>query len=209
MKQRDNYTLIVSSDLNLPGADWNSMLSDNDYELLLLNNFETHQRQQNQPFKRNQSLDVCLTQSPDSIELAEIDKKITRVYSINGQTSSDHQTIRTTIFIDISATKPAPKVKDAYHKVDWKDFNSHIRDHHFSPYCLSNVDELVDQWYLWIQKIIEILIPRVIQQRANLPSRISSATSHELKILETMKRKYERVPTLNLLIKIKRPKKTP
>ncbi|XP_075248360.1 uncharacterized protein LOC142341320 [Convolutriloba macropyga] len=207
MKQRDSYTLIVSGDLNLPGADWNSMLSDDDYELSLLNNFETHQLQQILPCKRNQSLDVCLTQSPDSIELAEVDKNLTREYSINGKRCSDHQAFRTTISIDISATNPAPKVKHAYHKVDWKEFNSHIRDHPFSPYCFSNVDELVDQWYLWIEKIIEILIPRVTQHRANLPPWISSATSHELKILGTMKRKYERAPTLNLLIKIKRREK--
>ena len=98
-------------------------------------------------------------------------------------------------------------MKHAYHQVDWKEFNSHIRDIPFSPCCLSNVDELVDQWYLWIEKIIEILIPRVTQHRANLPPRISSATSHEMKILGTMKRKYERAPTLNLLIKIKRGQK--
>ena len=67
MKQRDNYTLIIGGDLNLPGADWNSMLSDDDYQLSHLNNFETH--------RLLQVLDVCLAQSPDSIELAEIDKK--------------------------------------------------------------------------------------------------------------------------------------
>ena len=75
IKQRDNYTLIGNGDLNLPGADWNSMLSDDDYELSLLNNFGTHRLQQILPYIRNQSLDVCLTQSPDSIELVEIDKK--------------------------------------------------------------------------------------------------------------------------------------
>ena len=36
---------------------------------------------------------------------------------------------------------------------------------------------------------------------------ISSATSHETKILGTKKRKYERAPTRNLLIKIKRREK--
>ena len=133
MKQRDNYTLIVSGDLNLPGADWNSILSDDDYELLLLTNFENHQLLQILPCKRNQSLDVCLTQSPDNIELAEVDKTLTRDYSINGKRCSDHQTFRTTISIDISATKPAPKVKHAYNKVDWKEFNSHVRDHPFHP----------------------------------------------------------------------------
>ena len=168
-KQRDNHTLFVSGDLNLPGVDWNSMLSDDDYDLWLLNNFETHRLQQVLPCKRNQSLDVYLTQSLDSIELAEVDKNLTQDYSINGKRCFDHQAFRTTISIDISATKPAPKVIHAYHKVDWKEFNSHIRDHLFSPYCFSNVDELVDQWYLWIEKIIEILIPRVTQHRSNLP----------------------------------------
>ena len=183
------------------------MLSDDDFELSLLNTFETQQHQQILPCRRNQSLDVCLTQSPDSIVLAEIDKNLTRDYSINGKTCSDHHEFRTTISVDISATKPAPKMKHAYQKVDWKKINSHIRDHLFSPYRLSNVDELVDQWYLWIEKIIEIPITRVTQHRENLSPWISSATSHELKILGTMKRKYERASSLNLLIKIKRHEK--
>ena len=110
MKQRDNYTLIVSGDLNLPGADWNSILSGDDNELSLLNNFENHRLQQILPCKRNQSLDVCLTQSLDSIELTQIDKNLTRDYTIYGKRCSDHPAFRPTISIDIPATKPAPKV---------------------------------------------------------------------------------------------------
>ena len=49
--------------------------------------------------------------------------------------------------------------------------------------------------------------PPFTQHRANLPPRNYSATSHKLKIFGTMKRKYEKALTLNLLIKIKRREK--
>ena len=133
MKQRDNYTLIVSCDLNLPGVDWNSMLSEDEYDLSLFNNSEAHRLQQILLCKQNQSLDVCLTQSHDSIELAEINKNLTRDYSINGKRCSDHQAFRTTISIDTSAKKPAPKVKHAYHKADWKNLTGTSETIFFHP----------------------------------------------------------------------------
>ena len=163
---------MISTSLELIGTACSQMTTKNSR---FSKNLETHRLQQILTCKRNRSLDVCHTQSSDSIEVAEIDKNFARDYSINGKRCPDHQAFRTTISIDISATKPAPKVKLAYQKVDWKKFNSHIRHHLFSLYCFSNVDEFVDQWYLWIEKIIEILIPSVTQHRANLPPLISSA----------------------------------
>ena len=77
--------------------------------------------------------------------------------------------------------------------------NTYIVEHPFTPYCYSNIDELVTQWYNWLQEIIDTNIPRVSYHRAQLPPWVTPPTSHQIKTLNTMKRKYERKPNLSPL----------
>ena len=75
-----------------------------------------------------------------------------------------------------------------YERADWDRLNKAIAAELFNPYCFSNVDELVNQWYNWFWKLIERFIPRVTQHRAALPPWYSSYTSNIVKRFNTMKR---------------------
>ena len=54
--------------------------------------------------------------------------------------------------------------------------NTYIVEHLITPYCYSNNDELVTQWYNWLQEIIDTHIPRVTYHRAQLPPWVTPPT---------------------------------
>ena len=80
----------------------------------------------------------------------------------------------------------------------------YISEHPFIPYCFSNIDELVKQWYIWLQKIIDEKVPRVMAYRSSLPPWISPSTSQIIKKIATMRKKHEKTGKLAVLIKIKK-----
>ena len=76
----------------------------------------------------------------------------------------------------------------AFKKADWNEINEYVREHHFNPYCYSNVDLLVDQWYNWIYGIIVKHIPRTTQYRKHLAPWVSPTSSNLMKKVETLRR---------------------
>ena len=79
----------------------------------------------------------------------------------------------------------------------------------FSPYCYSNVNKLLRQWYSWLWEKLKQFVPRVTHHRASLPPWVTSGTSHILKKLKTLNK---RIPSLNgpsfrLRLKLKRMEK--
>ena len=202
-----DFKIVITGDLNLETVDWESMSSEDTYEERVVRHLDEINLQQTLTYGDKPPLDVLLTQSPERIESTQIDSQLEAGYTINGKRCSDHHPFQVNISTDISTKPPPPKVQHAYHKTDWQKMNAYIGEHPFSPFCYSNIDELVTQWYNWLQAIIDTHIPRVTKHRAQLPPWVSPPTSHQIKMLNTMKRKYERKPHLTQLLKIKRKEK--
>ena len=115
----------------------------------------------------------------------------------------DHKPIVTTIDLEKEETQFAvTDIKYAFNKADWDELNKSILQEPFQPYCYSNVDELLKQWYEWLWKKIKKLIPRITKHRSQLPPWISNVTSNLMNKLKT--RKKRKSVTLSKLIKLKR-----
>ena len=98
-----------------------------------------------------------------------------------------------------------PKITNhryAFKRADWDSLNSSIEPEPFIPYCYSNVNEIIRQWYEWLWEKIEKFVPRITEHRSRLQPWITPATSHLIKKLQTMKRKPKQ--GLERLLKIKK-----
>ena len=88
----------------------------------------------------------------------------------NDKSFSDHKPIVTTIDLEKEETQFAvTDMKYAFIKADWDEFNKSILQEPFQPYCYSNVDELLKQWYEWLWQKIDKHIPRINKHRSQLP----------------------------------------
>ena len=142
----EQESAIVFTDyLNLDTADWESMTSKDKYEENVVCNLDEMNLQQNLPHGDKPSLDILLTQSPESIEISHIVTKLEAGSSVNGKRCSDHRLFKITASTDISTTPPPPKIQHAYRKTDWQKMNTYIVEHPITPYCYSHIDELVTQ----------------------------------------------------------------
>ena len=92
----------------------------------------------------------------------------------------------------------------AFNKVDWKTLNEAIVNDPFMPYCFSNVDELLKQWYTWFNRILTKNVPKVTKHRSNLPTWIKPETSNLIKIISTLKRKIAKRSNILRLMKLKK-----
>ena len=63
----------------------------------------------------------------------------------------------------------------------------------FDSYCWSNVDVVLDNWYIWLEKILEDSVPRRTKHRSSLLPWISRETSHTLKRLKTKRKRYHEI----------------
>ena len=88
----------------------------------------------------------------------------------------------------------------AFNRADWTTINQEIKDKPFIPYCYSNVNELLRQWYAWLWDQIKNNVPKVTSHRSTLPPWVTPSTSHVLKRVQTLKRRIDRQnkPTLNI-----------
>ena len=74
---------------------------------------------------------------------------------------------------------------------NWEHLNEQITKSPFDPYCDYNVNVLVQEWYKWINKILEANIPKVTRHRASLPPWVTPSTSHLIKKLGTKQKRWK------------------
>lgn len=191
--------LIVTGDINFDQTNWKQLSSHSQYEKPILNWFIDQNLSNSSPLQ----LDIFLSNKPENTIQCSVDHELQKQFSVNGKACSDHSPLRTCFeMLSNSTVFNPPDHKLAYKRADWDGINKAIVDRPFLPYCFSNVDEVLRQWYEWIWAIIEEFIPRVTEHRSSLPPWYSSTTSNLLKRLNTLKRNTN--PTLSRIIKIKK-----
>ena len=173
--------LIPMGDINFSKTDWESMSSSDDYgnafiEKLLELNFSNIAKRQ---------LDEVLVNTLDPIISCGLDNNLFSKYSTNQKPCSDHIPICTYLSTFIHPHASAGDVKFAFKRANWEHLNEQIMKSPFDPYCCSNVNVLVQEWYEWINKILEANIPKITRHRSSLPPWVTPSTSHLIKKLET------------------------
>ena len=181
--KNDLCDLILTGDINFSQTYWEALSSSDIYESQLLDKLVELNLSQHAPTQ----LDVLLCDNPELILQCQIDRNIRD--KLTSQ-FSDHKPLYTTIaaFSCINL----PKITNhryAFKRADWDSLNSSIETEPFIPYCYSNVNEIIRQWYEWLCEKIEKFVPRITEHRSRLQPWITPATSHLIKKLQTMKRK--------------------
>ena len=67
---------------------------------------------------------------------------------------SDHDAFTVKIEAQTDMQSKTKQHKFAFNKADWKELNNYILENPFKPYCYSNNDELVKQWYTWLEDVL-------------------------------------------------------
>ena len=142
--------IIITSDKNLQETTWEDLSFEDEYDSALLEKLEDISFYQALPNRNGRNLDIFLTQPPKTVEHSRIDSEIETSSSTSGKKCSDHYSFRTVFSFEFKPTRPSRKKMFAIKKVNWEQMNMYISEHPFIPYCFSNIDELVKQWYIWL-----------------------------------------------------------
>ena len=181
--KNDLCDLILTGDINFSQTYWEALSSSDIYESQLLDKLVELNLSQHAPTQ----LDVLLCDNPEIFSQCQIDRNIRD--KLTSQ-FSDHKPLYTTIaaFSCIALPKITNHRYD-FKRADWDSLNSSIEIVPFIPYCYSNLNEIIRQWYEWLWEKIEKFVPRITEHRSRLQPWITPATSHLIKKLQTMKRK--------------------
>ena len=176
-------TLIVG-DNNLSGTNGGAMDSNDNYESEILDK----PIESNFSIISNQTLDFALTNNPHLVIECYQHHELHKVFMVNKKQCSDHLPILTSVVFLGTVVKNSNKCrKFAFKRADWKKLNQTNEEKAFKPFCFSNVDALLNQWYTCIRHHINNHIPKVTKHRAALPPWASKETSHMMKQLNTKK----------------------
>ena len=193
--------IIITGDINFEQTNWEAMDSINlFYEQPILKQLFENNFKECLSSNNEKQLDVFLTTTPEMVLNCTTANEFSKIYK------SDHLAYTLTVQIESEQINEITEEKYAFHKADWQTINQYIIDNPFDPYCYSNVDELLKQWYAWIYNIIKENVPRVTKHRKSLPPWVKSDTSHQIKVISTLKRKIQKLNKnrLSHLLKLKK-----
>ena len=180
------------------------MTSTSLFEQKILNELCESNFQQLIKTQDGRSLDVLLCNKPQYLTSIVIDNHLRSLFN------SDHKPYQAKVSFDIRPvhiSSPSPKQKldfgiFAYKKANWKEINEFILQHPFRPYCMSNVDLMVELWYKWLHEILKDLLSITTKHRSELAPWVSGNSSNLIKKLKTLQLKQQRQPTPSNKIKI-------
>ena len=89
-----------------------------------------------------------------------------------------------------------------YKKDNLNKINEFIAQLPFLPYCLSNVDLMLDLWYQWLYEILQDFLPIITKHRSELAPCVNHGSSHLIKKMKTLQLKQQRKPTPTTKLKI-------
>ena len=170
-------SIIVTGDINFLSTDWKIMHSSDEYENDCLNLLTELNFEQVFDFRdltgNTKQLDVFMVNEPQLWIESNIDNTPGNQYKIGNAKCSDHYPFRTKFFFSVNKSETIRLAKFALNNVDWQKLNEIVLERPFQPYCYSNIDELLNQWYRWFNKLLNENVPKVTTHRANLPPWIS------------------------------------
>ena len=143
------------------------------------------------------SLDILLSNKSQFVTSVKLDNRLSSLFSsdilpLHAKVSFDYRPVH----------KKTPAIKQkldfgifAYKKASWEEVNEFIRQHPFQPFCLSNVELMLDHSYEWLYEKLQDLLPITTKQRSELAPWVGSNSSNLIKKLNTLQLKNQRKPT--------------
>ena len=143
------------------------------------------------------SPDVLLSNKPHFVTSVKLDYRLRNLFS------SDHLPLHAKVSFDYRPVhKKTPAIKQkldfsifVYKKAIWEEMNEFIRQHPFQPYCLSNVELMLDHCYQWLHGILQDLLPITTKHRSELAPWVGSDSSNLIKKLNKLQLKNQRKHT--------------
>ena len=156
-------TIILTGDFNHENTCWKTLNSTNDYENKIVGKFSEYNFQEILNHKQMGQLDVFLTNNPN-----QLINRYTK-NEFNKSFNSDHDAFTVKIEAQTEMQSETKQHKFAFNKADRKELNNYILENLFKPYCYSNIDELVKQWYKWLDDVLTKNVPKTTVHRSNFP----------------------------------------
>ena len=88
----------------------------------------------------------------------------------------------------INIQQTATKTAYSFNAADYEEILKIMENSLFEPTCYSNIDNMVNEFYVYLNDIIEKYVPRRTTHRQTLQSWSTPETSHLLKNLETQRK---------------------
>ena len=171
--------MVITGDLNFSSTNWGTMKSTDPPESLFLDNLVDLGFHQWLLQSARTSLDVFLISS----EIKHINSRICLelqkpVYGNWNKKFSDHIPYSSSILVDCNSIQAVSWKSRSFSNVDREVVNKVISENPFDPFCLSNPNVLLFEWYMWINRILDKTIPVKTNRRRFLPPWVSSETSN-------------------------------
>ena len=157
---------------------------------------------------RENTLDVVITNSPESVISLEISEAFKNHFASTGNRYlSDHMPI----MIDVSckneyASKFSIVKAFSLCRGDYSLLRNLMTETPFAPNYYSNIDVMVDEWYSWLLALLQKSVPIRAKHRQSLPPWNSPSTSNLMKRKETAIKKLNRGvrPSSDLILKVQK-----
>ena len=181
--------LVITGDVNMPKTNWESFISENQYETEVLQALEQlHVSKEIRiPTFDQATLDVLLCKD-DFVVQANHDAILNAKYSINGRAASDHQAIQVEIHFEHHAAHWPSIMQYSFCKADYDELDRSIATDRLKGICWSNPDVLLSQWQNWLEGKMKATVPARTKHRKSLPPRVSQEGSRLLKRVQSLQR---------------------
>ena len=114
---------------------------------------------------------------------AEKDQSFPRTYDC-----TDQDAIHLLIKCPITEPKPVLQSFRSFGNADYDGMNKFFKENQFQLICHTNVNKMCEEFYQYVNKVVETYAPRRTRYRQSLPPWISAFTSNLMKKLKTQKK---------------------
>ena len=183
-------TTILCGDINCPDVNWKTLASTNGEENEVIELFEESLYRQiiNFPTCGQNTLDVAFYKNCNLV--AHLDEKFSSIYDC-----SDHKSIQLTLECPRQDAKETLGNFRSFGNADYESINKILSTEPFKTVCFTNINNMCEEFYQYMDQIIEVHVPKRTRHRQSLPPWISSFSSYNMKRLQTQKRLLSEKPT--------------
>ena len=170
---------LICGDLNSPDANWKASESPNGDENLIIELFEDELFRQAIYYPTYSQITLVIAFYRNCFLNEEIDKKLTKIYDC-----TDHEASHLSLKCPVTECNPVLQNFRSFRNADYDGLNVYLKNP-FEPICYTYIKNMYDELHQYLDKGIEIFVPRRTRHRQRLPPWCSNFTSNLMKKLNT------------------------
>ena len=155
------HPVFVLGDMNLPQTDWSSNSSPEPDEQEILGELDKRNLSQLVNFKMTSAkcLDLVLANHEECVLNVFKDESLTRLYSIDDRLCSNHCAAETRLTFPVLRAISTKTQTYSFAIADYDMLSQLIVENPFKGRCWSNSDVLLNEWYVWLHKLLGQCVP--------------------------------------------------